>query len=115
MRAQAKADALREHTEEEKKQQRLRAERNATKIIQMTLGRCTERAFSAWVTYVKNAHARVEKATRSVLLFVTALVPDLLHVVSDWHRFSEQAQTKRVKCVFFCVCSFTVSCNEKEP
>ena len=57
---------MREHTEEEQKKARERAEQTAARIITMSLGRSTERAWSAWTMYMADVHKHAENATRSV-------------------------------------------------
>jgi hypothetical protein len=99
--AQSKADAMREHTEEEQKKARERAEQTAARIITMSLGRSTERAWSAWTMYMADVHKHADNAKRSVC----PPLPPPSRACSgafsscDARRFREQAQIKRTKCV----------------
>ena len=50
---QAKAEALREHTDEERRRQREKGEQMASRVIRMMIGRATDRAFRAWAVYLE--------------------------------------------------------------
>ena len=69
---------MREHTEEEQKKARERAEQTAARIITMSLGRSTERAWSAWTMYMADVHKHADNAKRSVCPPPSASVARLL-------------------------------------
>ena len=50
---QAKAEALREHTDKERRRQREKGEQMASRVITMMIGRTTDRAFRAWAVYLE--------------------------------------------------------------
>ena len=94
-------DAMREHTEEEQKKARERAEQTAARIITMSLGRSTERVERVDVSYMADVHKHADNAKRSVCPPPSASVARLEGRFSscDARRFREQAQIKRTKCV----------------
>ena len=67
---QAKAEALREHTDEERRRQREKGEQMTSRVTTMIIGNATFRAFRAWAVYLEvwigiSASAQVLKEYRT--------------------------------------------------